>query len=201
MAELLQLSTDRSKEKEKEDESLLVLVIEKFKGGHAAQVYMRLRKRGRMLPEGVRYVGSWVDMEFTRCYQLIECADSAQLNIWADQWADLIDFEFVPVRTGTEAFAIAADWESVKHLNSMPQPFKPRQWTRQHGSVASEHVIQSDESWFDAAISMPGEQARLVGGAPSRKGAESIAMHQLNALEHRKCTSACDAIWSLTSGD
>ncbi len=180
---------------------MLVMVIEKFKGGQAAQIYMRLRKRGRMLPEGVRYVSSWVDLEFTRCFQLMECADTAQLSVWAEQWADLVDFEFVPVRTGTDASAIAADWESVKHLAAMNQTFKPRQWTRLHGGVAAEHVIQSDESWFDAAISMPGEPARLVGGAPSRKGAESIAMHQLNALEHWKCTAACDSEWRVTNGE
>ena len=181
---------------------MLVMVIEKFKGGHAAQVYMRLRKRGRMLPEGVGYVSSWVDLEFTRCFQLMECADQAQLAAWSEHWADLIDFEFVPVRTGPEAVAIAADWESVKHLNTTaPLAFKPRQWTRRHGGVAAEHVIQSDESWFDAAISMPGEPVRLVGGAPSRNGAESIAMHQLNALEHRKCTSACETEWTMTGGE
>ena len=180
---------------------MLVMAIEKFKGGHAAQVYMRLRKRGRMLPGGVRYVSSWVDMEFTRCFQLMECADQAQLAVWAEQWADLIDFEFVPVRTGPEALAIAADWESVKHLAATAAVFKPRQWTRRHGEVAAEHVIQSDESWFDAAISMPGEPVRLVGGAPSRKGAESIAMHQLNALEHRKCTAACETDWTMTGSE
>jgi hypothetical protein len=180
---------------------VLVMVIEKFKGGHAAQVYMRLRKRGRMLPYGVRYVSSWVDMEFTRCFQLMECADQAQLAVWTEQWADLIDFEFVPVRTGPEALVIAADWESVKHLAAGAPAFKPRRWTRQHGGVAAEHVIQSDESWFDAAISMPGEPVRLVGGAPSRKGAESIAMHQLNALEHRKCTAACETDWTVTGGE
>ena len=180
---------------------MLVMVIEQFKGGHAAQVYMRLRKRGRMLPEGVRYVSSWVDMEFTRCFQLMECADPTQLAAWIEQWADLIEFEFVPVRTGPEAVAIAADWESVKHLSAPPIAFKPRQWTRQHGSIAAEHVIQSDESWFDAAISMPGGPVRLVGGAPSRKGAESIAMHQLNALEHRKCDAACETDWTMSGGE
>lgn len=183
---------------EPEDDSLLVMVIEKFKGGQAAQVYMRLRKRGRMLPEGVRYVSSWVDMEFTRCFQLMECADTAHLTPWIEQWADLVDFELVPVRTGSDAFAIAADWESIRHLAS---PFKPRQWTRQHAGVAAEHVIQADESWFDAAISMPGEPMRLVGGAPSRKGAESIAKHQLNALEHWKCTTACEHEWTVTGSE
>jgi hypothetical protein len=48
---------------------------------------------------------------------------------------------------------------------------------------------------------MPGEPVRLVGGAPSRTGAESIAMHQLNALEHRKCTAACETEWTLTTPD
>src|SRR5688500_13839804 len=96
MAEPLQTTADN----EWRNDSLLVMVIEKFKGGQAAQVYTRLRKRGRMLPEGVRYVCSWVDMEFTRCFQLMECADTAHLTPWIEQWADLVDFELVPVRAG-----------------------------------------------------------------------------------------------------
>jgi hypothetical protein len=173
------------------------MAIERFKGGNAGNVYLRLRRQGRMLPHTVRYINSWVDTEFSRCFKLMECENLAALDQWTPLWSDLVDFEFVPVRSGTEAFAIAADWESVKHL-AAPVSFKPRQWTRRHGTIATEHIIQSDESWYDAAISMPGEPTRLLGGAPSREGAESIATHQLDALEHRKCTDACERAWTET---
>ncbi len=176
------------------------MAIERFKGGSAGNVYLRLRKHGRMLPDSIRYINSWVDTDFSQCFQLMECDSLSSLNDWASAWSDLIDFEFVQVRSGTEAFAIAADWESVKHLTT-PATFKPRQWTRRHGGIAAEHIIQSDESWFDAAISMPGEPTRLLGGAPSREGAESIATHQLDALEHRKCTDACERVWTQAAGE
>ena len=179
---------------------MLIMVIERFKGGHAGQVYHRLRKQGRMLPNGVRYVDSWVDTGFVRCFQLMECPDIASLDEWIARWADLVEFEIVPVHTGTEAFAIAADWESVKHLPRAGS-FKTRQWFKQHGGVAAEHIIQSDESWFEAAISVPGEPARLLGGAPSRDGAELIANRQLVALEHPTCTERCDRDWTLSSAE
>jgi hypothetical protein len=178
---------------------MLVMVIERFKDGRAGEVYHRLRKQGRLLPEGVQYIDSWVDTGFSRCFQLMECPELSSLEEWTRSWNDLVDFEFVQVHTGTEAFAIAADWESVKHLQQT-SPFKPRQWLRRHG-VATEHIIQSDESWYEAAISMPGEPSRLIGGAPSRAGAELIVSRQLAALEHVRCTDQCDREWRLSPGE
>jgi hypothetical protein len=178
---------------------MLVMVIEQFKGGHAGQVYLRLRKHGRLLVDGVAYLDSWVDTDFSRCFQLMSAATLDELRAWAAQWSDLIDFEFVPVHTATDAFAIAADWESVKHLG-VRWMFRPRQWSRQHSGI-TEHIIQSDESWYDAAISTPGEPIRLIGGAPSRDGAEQLTAGQLAALEHRSCSGSCDRDWIQTAGD
>jgi hypothetical protein len=179
---------------------MLVVVIERFKSGQAGQIYLRLRKHGRMLPEGVRYIDSWVDHGFTRCFQLMEAEDYAALQQWAANWSDLVDFEFWPVRTGSEAFAIAADWESVKHL-PRTQVFRPRRWSREHGGVAAEYIIQSDEKWYEAAIRLPGEPARLLGGAPSREAAEDLASRQLASLEHRTCTDSCQREWTQTPDD
>jgi hypothetical protein len=71
------------------------MVIEHIKDSKA--VYHRLREKGRILPEGLRYVGSWVDADLSRCFQLMDCADASKFQEWTIQWQDLIDFEIVPV--------------------------------------------------------------------------------------------------------
>jgi hypothetical protein len=76
---------------------MLFMVIERFKDRDPTPVYARLRERGRTLPEGLRYVDSWVEANFDRCFQLMECDDAVLLQQWVLQWRDLADFEFVPV--------------------------------------------------------------------------------------------------------
>jgi hypothetical protein len=63
----------------------------------AKVVYRRVREKGRMLPEGLKYVGSWVEANCNRCFQLMECDDASLFQKWVVQWQDLIDFEIVPV--------------------------------------------------------------------------------------------------------
>jgi len=82
---------------------MLFMVIESFHAGQAPAVYRRFRERGRMAPEGVRYISSWVDLEFRRCFQVMEALSEALLKEWTDNWDDLVDFEIVPVRTSEEA--------------------------------------------------------------------------------------------------
>jgi succinylarginine dihydrolase len=84
---------------------MLFMVIEHFKDGDAKPVYRRFRDRGRLMPEGLRYVDSWVDREFRRCYQLVDCDDPALLDAWTAAWADLVDFEVPPVVPSKEAYA------------------------------------------------------------------------------------------------
>lgn len=81
----------------------LYMVIEHFKNGDAAPVYRRFRQNGRMLPDGLRYVSSWVDEKFERCYQLMETHAPALLDDWMAAWNDLVDFEVYAVLTSTEA--------------------------------------------------------------------------------------------------
>ena len=81
----------------------LYMVIEHFKNGDAGPVGARFRERGRLMPEGVRYVASWVDDKLERCYQVMETHDRALLDEWIAQWSDLIDFEVHPVITSREA--------------------------------------------------------------------------------------------------
>jgi hypothetical protein len=82
---------------------MLFMVIEHFHPGRAPDVYRRFRDRGRMAPEGVRYVASWVDLEYRRCFQVMEAPSESALQGWIDNWRDLVEFEVVPVRTSEQA--------------------------------------------------------------------------------------------------
>ena len=76
-----------------------------FKNRDAVPVYRRFRDRGRMAPEGLLYVSSWVDDKLERCYQLMETADRTLLDEWMGNWSDLVDFEVHRVITSAEAAA------------------------------------------------------------------------------------------------
>ena len=84
---------------------MIFMVIEHFRPGSAPEVYRRFRERGRMAPEGLRYVASWVEMDYKRCFQVMETDDEALIKLWTANWDDLVDFEIVPVRTSAEAAA------------------------------------------------------------------------------------------------
>jgi hypothetical protein len=82
---------------------MLYMVIERFRNRDAKAIYRRFREKGRMAPEGLLYLDSWVETNFDRCFQLMECEDLRLLEQWASHWRDLVDFEFVPVRRSKEA--------------------------------------------------------------------------------------------------
>jgi hypothetical protein len=84
---------------------MLYLVIERFRGGDPAPVYRRFAERGRLMPDGVRYVDSWVTQDLTTCYQIMDADDRALLDEWIANWSDLVDCEVVPVMTSAEARA------------------------------------------------------------------------------------------------
>ena len=77
--------------------SMLFMVIERFKNRDAKTVYGRAREKGRMTPEGLTYVDSWVEANLDRCFQLMECDDASLLQQWVVEWQDLVDFEIIPV--------------------------------------------------------------------------------------------------------
>ncbi len=76
---------------------MLFMVIERYKNRDAKAVYRRFQAHGRMVPEGMQYVGSWIEANFERCFQLMECADARLFQQWVVQWQDLIEFEITPV--------------------------------------------------------------------------------------------------------
>ena len=82
------------------------MIVERFRNGAAAPVYRRFRERGRQIPEGLIFVDSWVSADLTRCYQIMDCEDRRLLDEWMSYWADLVDFEVVPVISSAEAAAL-----------------------------------------------------------------------------------------------
>ena len=83
---------------------MLYMVIEDFRG-RPEPVYARFRQRGRLAPDGLDYVASWVTTDGARCFQVMKCADRALLDRWIAAWADLVDFTVIPVMTSAEAAA------------------------------------------------------------------------------------------------
>lgn len=84
------------------------MIIERFRGGDPIPVYRRFRDRGRLAPDGLHYVDSWVAEDLGRCFQLMECDEPELLDRWMDQWRDLVEFEVVPVATSAQAAAAVA---------------------------------------------------------------------------------------------
>ena len=79
---------------------MLYMVIERFKDVPA--IYQRLREKGRMMPEGLEYVSSWIDVDLKICWQLMRAENESLFRAWTDNWKDLMDFEVVSVRTSSE---------------------------------------------------------------------------------------------------
>lgn len=82
---------------------MMYMIIERFKDGNAAPVYRRFRDQGRMAPDGVTYVSSWVDEKLQICFQLMETENASLIDEWISHWRDLVDFEVYPVISSQEA--------------------------------------------------------------------------------------------------
>jgi hypothetical protein len=87
---------------------MLYMVIETFRDGDPVPVYRRFRDRGRLMPEGVAFCGSWVTADLRRCFQVMECDDRDLLDQWMAHWNDVTDFEVIPVMTSADASAAVA---------------------------------------------------------------------------------------------
>ncbi len=82
---------------------MLFMIVEHFKNQDPVPVYRRFRERGRLAPEGVQYISSWVDEKMHTCFQLMETSHIDLIQQWVDQWADLVDFDIYPVISSQEA--------------------------------------------------------------------------------------------------
>lgn len=79
------------------------MIIEHFRNQDPVPVYRRFQKHGRLAPEGLRYVSSWVDLNLERCFQLMETEHPESLDAWLANWSDLVEFEVYPVISSHEA--------------------------------------------------------------------------------------------------
>jgi uncharacterized protein DUF3303 len=89
---------------------MLFMVIEKFRNGDARAVGNRFQQQGRMLPEDVRYIESWMDARGMRCFQLMEAPNAEALKPWIARWEDLVEFEIAAVETSQEF------WEHTQNV-------------------------------------------------------------------------------------
>ena len=87
---------------------MLYMVIENFRDGDAVPVYRRFRDKGRLAPDGLEYIASWVTQDLRRCFQIMECDDPSLLTQWMARWEDLTQFEVVPVVTSAQAVSAVA---------------------------------------------------------------------------------------------
>ena len=87
---------------------MLYMIIEHFRGGDPRPVYRRFREKGRLAPDGLHYVSSWVTSDLKHCYQVMECEDRRLLDQWLAQWEDIVEFECIPVITSADAASAVA---------------------------------------------------------------------------------------------
>ena len=79
------------------------MVIERFKNQDAVPVYRRFREKGRMTPDGLEYVSSWVDTKLERCFQIMETSDPTLMEAWMGNWNDIVEFEVIAVTSSADA--------------------------------------------------------------------------------------------------
>ena len=87
---------------------MLYMIVETFRDGDAVPVYRRFREKGRMAPDGLKYVASWVTEDLRRCFQIMECDDASLLEQWMARWEDVTEFDVIPVITSEQAAASVA---------------------------------------------------------------------------------------------
>jgi hypothetical protein len=92
----------------------LYMVVEHFKHGDSHAVYERFLSHGRMMPEGLEYISSWTTDDLTKCFQLVKTADISLINQWISNWSDLVDFEFYPVISSSDA---VSKFDEIRRLD------------------------------------------------------------------------------------
>ena len=79
---------------------MLFMVIEQFRKQNGKAVYRKLRDGGRALPDGLKFVSSYVSADLGRCFQLMEADDVTLFQRWIADWQEVVEFEVVPVVEG-----------------------------------------------------------------------------------------------------
>ena len=81
------------------------MIIERFRNQDGKAVYRRFAEQGRMMPDGLAFIDSWVSADLDRCFQVMTCDDITLLQRWVAEWSDLVEFEILPVCRGSETGA------------------------------------------------------------------------------------------------
>jgi hypothetical protein len=84
---------------------MLFMVIEHFDQARVKEIYARFHEKGRMIPDGLTYVDSWISADFARCFQVMQCDDVTMLQEWVLAWGDLARFEIVPLAASKDTAA------------------------------------------------------------------------------------------------
>ena len=100
---------------------MLYMVVEKFRNRDPVPVYSRFREHGRLAPEGLTYLSSWVDEKLERCFQLMEADDRHLLDEWMEHWTDLVEFEL---------YAVVSSAEAAERVMQGPEEARPRPRSR-----------------------------------------------------------------------
>jgi len=79
------------------------MIVEHFKNDDPIPVYRRFRDRGRLAPDGLQYISSWVDEKLERCFQIMETADRELLDQWITNWSDIVEFKVFEIMSSKEA--------------------------------------------------------------------------------------------------
>jgi Domain of unknown function (DUF3303) len=88
---------------------MLFMIIERFKDNNMLPIYKRVRDEGRTFPDGLKYIDSWVEPNFSRCFQLMECDDLRLLQEWVLRLTGSgITFEIVPVVSSKDTREVVA---------------------------------------------------------------------------------------------
>ena len=82
---------------------MLYMIIERFHPGSGKALYRRFEEKGRMMPDGLHYINSWIDEQVTTCFQVMETNEQEKIREWISKWNDLADFEVIPVITSAAA--------------------------------------------------------------------------------------------------
>ena len=73
------------------------MVIETHREGSLGEVYRRFHRMGRMMPEGLHYIDSWLEKDGHRCFQLMETDNPTLFPEWTKNWEDLTHFEIIEI--------------------------------------------------------------------------------------------------------
>jgi len=73
------------------------IVVEKFKPNCLEKNNALWNKKGRMLPEGLYYLNSWVNKEQRICFQLMETNNPELFDEWTNTWKAFTNFEIFPI--------------------------------------------------------------------------------------------------------